>query len=99
MILSRELEDVIREAACNSGFSIRSDYSGRGMFGRECFGVVADASVGKFVATILRYIDDSDILEELSRLLEDMRTDSMGLSTIFYFPNWELEETDGDDWD
>lgn len=100
MIVSRELENAIRNAADNCGFAIRSDYSGRGMFGQECFGIVAN-SIGKVVASILRNIDDPDVIEEFARVLENLHTDSMGKSNIFYFPNWKLEETEeeDDEWD
>lgn len=99
MIVSRELENAIRNAADDCGFAIRSDYSGRGMFGQECFGIVAN-SVGKVVASILRNIDDPDVIEEFSDVLENLHTDSMGKSSIFYFPNFRFgEEEEDDDWD
>ncbi len=92
MIVSRELECAIRNAAEDNDFQIRENYSGRGMFGRECFGVVTDESVGKVIAAIIRNIDDFDVVEEFARVLEDLRTDSMGLSAIIYFPGWNLPE-------
>lgn len=98
MIVSRELENAIRNAADNCGFAIRSDYSGRGMFGQECFGIVAN-SIGKVVASILRNIDDPDVIEEFAGVLENLHSDSMGLSSIFYFPNFEFGEEEDDDWD
>ena len=98
MFISRELESAIRIASEDCGFSIREDYSGRGMFGKTCLGIVAN-NIGKAVAAILRNIDDPDVIEEFAGVLENLHTDSMGKSSIFYFPNFEFGETeDEDDW-
>ena len=51
--------------------SLRTDYSGRGMFGRTCWGIVCD--------------DPNDIIVEVG--LKGAKTDSMGTSTIVYWPN------------
>lgn len=60
-------------------------YSGRAMYGETCFGVVCD-SPGKFAlfcAALGSSADDWDFVNSV-------RTDSMGLSTIYYFPGYEL---------
>lgn len=77
--------------------SIRVDYSGRGMYGRECFGIVTD--------------DPFQVVGALSKNLamdgfEDLAidfychvcTDSMGMSKIIYFPEieWGREEESED---
>jgi hypothetical protein len=62
----------IRKAS-NNGYSrsLRTDYSGRGMFGRTCWGIVCD--------------DPNDVIVDVG--LKGAHTDSMGTSTIVYWPN------------
>ncbi len=54
-----------------SGRSIRTDYSGRGMFGSTCWGIVCD--------------DPNEVIAEVG--VPGAKTDSMGTSTIVYWPN------------
>lgn len=78
-------------------------YSGRGMYGKECLGIVIYNTVGVFCAEILRALfngsvraanfseneefDRSDIAEEIAEALSSMCQDAMGLGTIVYFPS------------
>ena len=71
------------------GCSVRTDYSGRGMYGETCLGIT-----GQYLTTI-------DVLEVLERAFDDegkardfmhrVNTDSMGRGTIFYFPGYSVE--------
>lgn len=81
-------EDQVRilsdEAEYREG-EVRTDYSGRGMYGKECFGIV------------VRYRDDlGEILDAAGDFTEDMDNpvwDNMGLSHIAYWP-WLSVEAD-----
>lgn len=93
-----ELEATLADLGFANEFSVYVEYSGRGMFGDKCFGVVHDKSgveVGAALAQLLEHDQDT-----LRMMLRDARQDSMGLSTITYFPRWsfdltvEEEETD-----
>ena len=102
--ISTELSNLIRQTAEDCNMQIREDYSGRGMFGRTCFGLVYSGTAGQLCACFLRAMDDdgTGTAQELADLLDDMRTDSMGYDTIYYFPGWELEESEDpkdEDWD
>lgn len=65
-------------------------YSGRFMFGAKCIGYSAynAAIVGSAIAMVLSIDKDIDLLE----VLEDSRTDALGLSEIAYYPRLQLEE-------
>jgi len=67
---------------------IRHSYSGRAMYGESCFGLVGDDSDFFLFFALLGAKD-----EGLSRdLAMKARTDSMGLSSIMYFPGRKLPE-------
>lgn len=69
---------------------VRTDYSGRGMYGETCLGLVVDKPdilVGLALGQVLDQID-ADPFEVVSRA----RTDNMGRSTIIYFPGVTLAE-------
>jgi hypothetical protein len=71
--------------------SIRS-YSGRGMYGRSCLGVVIDGfDIGRLIAHIIRNMDfvKDDKYPgdrgEIADSFEEMCWDSLGLQTVVYF--------------
>jgi len=101
MIISNEDRENIMSLAdsLNIQFEIRR-YSGRGMYGKECFGVVTNKP-GIVATTIFMALTDKfdeevghqekvDLLFELSKISQD----SMGLHTIVYFPDISLEDED-----
>jgi len=84
--------EVVFDAADMAGLDtdedLRRDYSGRFMFGEECFGIVGDAgSYGEFMANVA--MEDADLAKALAGAV---RTDSMGLSTIYYFPGYRMAD-------
>lgn len=67
--------------------AVYARYSGRGMYGSTCFGLVLDVQdllVGVALAQVFGPDDAWDIARKA-------RTDNMGYSTIVYFPGVELE--------
>lgn len=92
--LKQAIEELGEEA------SLRS-YSGRAMYGDSCVGLVTD--MGVFVrimghAAVLAHEDDDcdiDFLYEAGRI----RTDNMGMSTIFYWPNQKWADISEDEED
>lgn len=84
-------------------------YSGRGMFGKECLGIEVD-NLGSFMADIMEAIIDTsevdgdhtqvkvyvEAMEALADAFRNMRTDSLGMGMIIYFPNIPYTK-DGDD--
>jgi len=85
----------------NVEFDLRTDYSGRAMYGKTCIGFVTDNAIGvaMALAVVLREIeiendDRSDGKYDDLPNWSDLRasTDSMGLSSIIYFRNWSAED-------
>lgn len=73
------------EALTESTGEIRDDYSGRGMYGKQTFGVVFDSQADFHKALVdAAYIageqDDDDMRQELTGLT----LDSMGLGIVVY---------------
>ena len=78
--------EQLQEACENAGLSgdaLRPDYSGRAMYGSTCLGIVVDSldELLAFIASFASFGDDWD------SLTSGVRQDSMGLSTIYYWPN------------
>lgn len=99
MELSLEERNAIKHAVVNnfdsSEVNIRESYSGRCMYGKECFGF----SIGKYEnpSKIIRKIAlevEEEGFEELAEKLYDFSEDSMGLGAIVYYPSieWGAEE-------
>lgn len=94
-----QLEDALEQVGIHD-YDIRLDYSGRGMYGDSCFGIVTDdgspatLGIAFFLAAIssqpLNRIDPLDEVEDVVHLADSARTDSMGLGQVIYFPGWEL---------
>lgn len=63
---------TVRGIAAEVGGSLRTDYSGRGMFGASCYGIVTD--------------DATNCIEIAAEHgIKGARTDGMGLKTIVYW--------------
>jgi len=80
---------------------IREDYSGRGMYGGSCFGVVLRSAreLNIFIFGLgyeSRDLEDSDspehqaLADNLHRMARVAQTDSMGSGIIVYFPGYTL---------
>ena len=73
-----QLDDLHNAAHIVDG-EIYPDYSGRGMYGDECVGIILKNEGDLF--TFARQLDD-----ELAELLGNPTWDSMGLREIAYWP-------------
>jgi len=62
-------------------------YSGRGMYGKYCI-AVRTGDIGHLFADVLSATKDNKSiqLDEVSDAFRSMRTDSLGLDTVVYFP-------------
>lgn len=81
------VEDALYDAGLteqlDDGECLREHYSGRNMYGENCFGVVVD-HIGQamaFVAALNDYENGGAL-----QLAKDARHDDMGLQMIVYFP-------------
>ncbi len=93
--LQKLFENV--EASCRS-------YSGRGMYGSQCLATDDDAGIGEIMANVLEALSydecslNEDGLRQAADGLRKMRSDSMGMGTVYYFPGVPFvpDEEDGD---
>lgn len=98
----RMLQEIVEGSFVDG--SLRASYSGRGMYGDGCFGVICDSpaeAMGRIVFELCVNFQREDLAEEL---LDGMQTDSMGRGAILYWPGVTVEdaeelesETDEDD--
>lgn len=65
-------------------YEFRDDYSGRFMYGALCIGIVCDYPLEVLVG-LCQYLSD-DGVEDFHEYLSGAKQDSMGLSSILYFP-------------
>lgn len=84
-----QLERALDEIGID--YEIVTSYSGRGMYGASCFGVVTSAPVAVGVALAVAAEDDVSGAD-LGWIVDSARTDSMGRDLIVYFPNWQLDQ-------
>lgn len=75
---------------------IHEHYSGTGMAGARCFGLVTPYAGDSAIQAICTFMvelakDDDDLVINLS---DAVRWDRLGHSTIFYFPGYILEEAE-----
>ena len=90
------VEEAIRKYVDeNEQYSIYENYSGRGMFGRTCLGVIVQEhdSFMEFLMNLTRYMDANGV-EDTNFSLEGVAYDNLGLDTIVYFPSIEGVEHD-----
>jgi hypothetical protein len=83
------LEDACWDADLDPDEALRTDYSGRGMYGDKCVGLVHD-SVDELI-DLVTFVREKD-----PDLLRGAVQDSMGRSTITYWPRWTVTEEDED---
>ena len=89
--MSKRTFQQILEAA---GFECAS-YSGRGMYGEKCLSFTiegnAAAKIGRVFADVLEVIEPEEN-EVASHAFRRMREDSLGRSTVLYFPGVPFAE-------
>lgn len=92
--MSRELFVELEE----NGFNVRDDYSGRCMFGEQCFGYEPDGG-NLFLWFLQQLYDEGEdwrFYDEVKAILDDdvferECSDPMGLGIIIYYPNLQVE--------
>lgn len=84
-VLQLALESL-RET-CDQEFEIRS-YSGRAMYGKTCVAIVGDdLNMFKFGLALGAQADEDTMpIDDLLYEAENMKQDSMGLGTVYYWP-------------
>lgn len=97
--------DLFHEAVQDSGYELedfRLNYSGRGMYGDTCIGIVSENAVGAAISfSIALFVNaftrgDHEYLSSLRQHLENPSTDSLGRRQIAYWPEMQLEDPEDD---
>jgi hypothetical protein len=83
---------------------LRTDYSGRGMYGETCMAITMDSLsdlaqflvelTGMLVADTIgdEYPDVDEVIDPARELTHKLHTDSMGRSLVAYWPTATLED-------
>jgi hypothetical protein len=96
------MEAVSHTEENHDDIRLREGYSGRGMYGETCYGVVGDeTALAEFetALALLTVMDDLDdevngytALNALTDVQDMRREDSMGLDRIYYYPSLTVTE-------
>lgn len=62
------------------------NYSGRGMFGKQCVGIVCRDNLLETIVKLCDYLYDCEV-ESVADALGNICRDSLGKDTIIYFPS------------
>lgn len=83
----KNIVELIEDFCEEYGLDFRDQYSGRGMFGKNCIGFVVERYRNPLVTMVrlTEYLLDNGI-EAVGFKLSEICQDSMGLGTIIYFP-------------
>lgn len=90
--MNEELRTNIETFCEDNGYGYREDYSGRGMFGRTCIGITCDEPLRVVLELAAHLMEAMPELGsyDLMDALGTPRMDSMGCSSILYFPHLEV---------
>lgn len=93
-ITMENIKELIKEYCDDEGLSYMEDYSGRGMYNRRCVAVTCDNPLyvlsGLF-AFLVDWMGEGSIGGDIYYALGEPRQDSMGMSSILYFPKLRTE--------
>lgn len=103
-ITRKQFDQAVREFTANyasweeDGDGVRENYSGRGMYGRTCIGVVGDslATAFQFMYSLAEVIHEDELYDQkefVMEMVEALVSDGMGRSSlIYYFPGYTIAE-------
>jgi len=83
------IKELIKEFCDNQDLDYRDDYSGRGMYGRNCVAIVCNSPLATLSNLFAYIVDSKDDIEgcEVEEVLGEPMQDNMGMSNILYFPH------------
>lgn len=91
MQIDYDLAVEAAEQADLEATAVRS-YSGRAMYGATCLGLVCEqeGQLTEFIMALVEIAAERDVHIDTRALTRGLRTDSMGLSMIGYWPGVDL---------
>lgn len=93
------LSKYLKQAVDSIGEGTLRSYSGRGMYGQECIGLVVD-SISDYTTIIIQATLFAELDEKGDLFSFEARTvgmDNMGKGWVFYWPSKQFKENEGDD--
>jgi hypothetical protein len=90
-IIDHDELDEIEQTAADNGCDVRTDYSGRMMYGSRCLALTAPATrdVIKALVQLAATAETPDLAAELA---EAWTQDQMGLGVVVYFPGFKPDD-------
>lgn len=80
------LKEILIDFCESNELEYRTDYAGRFMYGKKCFGIVCDSPL----STAIQLADAIRDCEDFNSAYDELgtpRMDNLGLSYILYFPS------------
>lgn len=92
------LKSVLKQS--HEDVEYRKEYSGRGMYGDNCIGIVGQWGdcTNAIAHTINELIADDNLNPEDTETLLSFKYDSMGMDVILYWPELKDESETDEDW-
>lgn len=86
------IAELINEYCEDEGLECYGNYSGKGMYERNCIGIVCDNPLTVLSGLFAYIIDSDDELEghEIKDMLGKPHEDQMGVNHILYFPKLRM---------
>lgn len=85
--------ELVQSLCADRGYDFFPTYSGRGMFGTTCPGIVHGESLftlgiqlAGYIHEALVDIESDEVIHKMLQIAEQAQEDSMGLQRIVYFP-------------
>ena len=83
--MNRKIAEAIINFANENNLDCMKDYSGRGMYGKKCIGIICDyKDILKVLGDIIVHLKDEELISS-SEDLGPIKVDNMGLQEILYF--------------
>jgi hypothetical protein len=93
MDLTQEQMLALKYFCDDYDYDLRKDYSGRGMYGSTCIGIVTDTNPFALALEMVEAAEEYDDFPIETFKKAAPRTDNMGLSSIIYFSCIHAPET------
>ncbi|MBQ3348786.1 MAG: hypothetical protein IJG38_00150 [Thermoguttaceae bacterium] len=92
--IQKEILEAIFEIATDNGWNLTNTYSGRFMYGAQCFSIDGDGDLGQIAAQLFIEIRENEDIDAyaLAEMFGSVRRDNLGLGTVYYFPGWLADE-------
>jgi hypothetical protein len=93
LISRADIEEALYEANLDTE-ALYEGYSGRGMYGKECFGIVGTPGDAMAFLVALAKVDALDV--DVIYMAKYTSMDNLGLKTISYWPGYTIDDENDD---